>query len=532
MGRVLRALLALVALVLIVAGVATATYVGSDDTVFNKSAEVESGGRPVVTVPDLFTYDGLRLTVRASAPGGVFLGTANGVDIADYTKDVSVFEVVRVERDGVSGQLVDHEEQWLPAKPAALDIWTVHAAGDGTQELALDVDGDAPPRFVVMPTDAKAPVTLSFGATIDGLFMTALVLALVGVVLLLLVIGWSRLARRRRRRSAPGVAAERTSYSSVAQRLALPVVLLGMVGATGGCASLPEKVAYQPPTKVALTDDQAAALWQSYDKRNNAAIAAANPPTYDGSAWQEADTGPVLDHDVFATMYDDLTRAKDRSEPGKHLPGAVYSGSFTAYPMWAMTTSTTSDGKRSDVVFNLVTRESSVDPWLLHSNVAVPAKDLPKAVDGSVPDEVSKRADLLGRSLMTYWRTEKTPTDQTIDAEITEPLEIAHKDERDSWIKDDLITSEYFGDGDGRPRIVAVDAGYLAVTSFTLTTTLKAKAGHTITWNPPYDHLNSDLGSMTLVRKGVMITLTFLPADGGKAKILGSAFGQILANSG
>ena len=81
---------ALLALLVLASGASVAAFVGSDDTVFNRPAELGEDGRPVLTDPDLLAYEGVTVTLRASAPGGVFIGTAHPVDVADYVGDSSL----------------------------------------------------------------------------------------------------------------------------------------------------------------------------------------------------------------------------------------------------------------------------------------------------------------------------------------------------------------------------------------------------------------------------------------------------------
>jgi len=540
MGRVLRVLLTLVGLLLLAVGGAAAAYVGSDDTVFNQAADVGDDGRPVVTVPDLFAYDDLRLTVRASAPKGVFVGTANGVDIADYTKNAPYFELVGVSRTGVSGSEHDGKAKKLPTPPAFVDFWTAHASGAGTQTLSMKVDGAAPPRFVIVPVGGDGPTTVSFGATIDGLFLSTLAVAGAGLLLILLAVGWvlfSRWRRRRRaRRVGPTMPAPNIPKAPIYRRLAVPVVLSGLL-VTSGCGTLPKHVAYQPPSKVALTAAELPALWKSLDRRQKAAARAAGPKKYDSSKWSRALSGPVLDAAVRNTMYDELTKAKKGTKVRHHTGLLVYAGAFDSYPMWALVTAKAplKKGESNDDRVNLalITRESSTSPWLWHSQMDVIQSHVPPPAEPTpVPVEVTKKAKTLAASLMHYWRTEDLPSDMTMSTEAEAPVEWAHSEEKKDYVGSARIKPAFYGGKDGLPRIVRATGGYLAVTDFTLTTALKAEDGATIYWKTPYDQLNDTIGSSKLTSEVVVSTVMLIPDNGGLATVLGTSIDNVLSYGG
>jgi len=540
MRRVLRVLLTLVGLLLLVVGGAAAAYVGADDTVFNQPADVSADGRPVVTVPDLFAYDDLQLTVRASAPKGVFLGTANGVDIADYTKDSTYFELVGVGRTGVSGSDHQGREKKLPVPPALVDFWTAKASGAGTQTLSLRVDRTAPPRFVIAPVGGQGPTTVSFGATIDGLFLSALAVAGAGLVLILLTVSWVLFSRwrirRRARRTGPAMPAPNIPKAPIYRRLAVPVVLSGLL-VTSGCGSLPARVDYAAPAKVALTDADLPALWKSLDQREKAAAKAAGPKKYDGSKWSTVYGGPVLDAAVRNTMYDELTKAKKPSKTGRHKGLIVYAGEFDAYPMWAITTMTLPHAKGESNVGRvglvLVTKESSTSPWMIHSSVNVIASHLPApAPPTPVPAAITKQATGLATSLLHYWRTEDLPNGMMMSQEAQAPVDYAHLEEKKDFVAKAKLTPAYFGGGDGKTRVLRVDDGYLAITDFTITTVLKGVEGSRLYWKAPYDQLNDARGSSTLSRKTVVTTLILIPDNKGLATILGTSVDDVLGYSG
>jgi len=538
MGRVLRVLLTLAGVLLLAVGGGAAAYIGSDDTVFNQAADVGADGRPVVTVPDLFSYDDLKLTVRASAPKGVFLGTANGVDIADYTKDAPYFELVGLKRSGVSGSDHAGKAKKLPVPPTKADFWTDQVSGTGTQTLSLTVDGLAPPRFVIVPVGGEGPTTVSFGATIDGLFVAALAVATAGVFLLLLALAWMLFSRHRRNawRRQPVMPAQNIPKAPTYRRLAVPVVLSGLL-VTSGCGTLPAKVDYVPPTKVALASPDVPALWKSIDQRNKAAAKAAGPAKYDATKFSKVLSGPLLDAQLRNTLYDELTRAKKGPRAPHHDPLAVYSGQFDSYPMWALVTMSIplpkSQSASGLVGLAVVTRESSTSPWLWHSEVHVHNIQLPEAVKPTpVPAAITTKANGLAASLKRYWRTGHKPDDLALDDVIPLPRKSAKSFEKKSYVATARLKPAYFGHGDGKPRVMPVDGGYIVVVDFTITTIVRGKKGSRLYWRKPFDQLNQTVGSSKLTSRIVVSTALMIPATGPFTTVLGTSIDDVLAYGG
>ena len=155
------------------AGAAVAGVVGSDDTVFNRPTELGDDGRPVLTAPDLLAYEGVTITLRASAPEGVFIGTAHPVDVADFVGDSSRIRLTSVSRTGVEVRGRRRRDE-PPVEPASADFWTSSMSGPGVEELTLDRDASAA-QWVIAPMSGVGPTTVSFGVTVDGLYRVALI---------------------------------------------------------------------------------------------------------------------------------------------------------------------------------------------------------------------------------------------------------------------------------------------------------------------------------------------------------------------
>lgn len=154
-----------------------------------------------------------------------------------------------------------------------------------------------------------------------------------------------------------------------------------------------------------MTVGQAQQLLADYDKRNNAAIKAANPPTFDTSVWKKADTGPVLESDEYWTRHEQLgpkgeqeagpplrTTALEVLGPVRHRDGAVAFVRVEARGR-EETGSSTSAADEDDSWMVMV-RKSSKAPWLLWNEIP--------ALAGTMPDPLPASTD-------------PTPTPQQVD---------------------------------------------------------------------------------------------------------------------
>lgn len=143
------------------------------------TSELSTGGY-ALTVEEI-ELDGLsgdrlfgeaRVRVTPTEAGGsVFVGIASTDDAAAYLEGVQHAEIVEIDD---SSPTYDDRAGGAPLPPAAVDIWTAQASGQGTQELVwTPSDGDW--TVVAMNSDGTAAVhiTADVGATVP-LFETAL----------------------------------------------------------------------------------------------------------------------------------------------------------------------------------------------------------------------------------------------------------------------------------------------------------------------------------------------------------------------
>lgn len=523
--------MALLGLAFLLAGAGAAAYVGSDDTVFTRPADLGADGRPVLTAPDLLAWDGLTVTLRAQAPGGVFIGTAHPVDVADFVGDSPRVRLEGVTRDGV---LAAEVGTGRPRHPEDADFWTRSMSGPGPQELTLD-RSTAAVQWVIAPLGGVGPTTVSFGITVDGAYVAALGVAGVGLLLLVLAVELLRPRRSRRTRGphdgeSPGAAAspvrrggarkaERPGRRTRATAVSLAAVLLA-----GGC-QLPrpstEASATTARSKVSLTEADLPALYDSYDRRRARAVAASGPPAYRDGAWRSVDRGLALDVDRYETAARRLMALRPPSAPA-HTGERVYAARFDAYPMWAMVAARTPG---SDPELHVLVRDSVTSPWLLEARTDVTG-DLPDPGRPTVlPTGAARGAAIAARDAWAAYLTGGGDADG-LDVD----------DASRAWRRamSDLGSRTIFRDWgvaatpvDAPVRVVDVADGRLAVVALRVVTRLRGRPDLAVRWNPPYTRLRAGRDGVLVVDE-LAVGLVHLP-DRGRPALVGSTFSEVPA---
>lgn len=534
-GRGALAIVALLALLLLASGAAVAAFVGSDDTVFNRPAELGQDGRPVLTAPDLLAYDGVTVTLRASAPEGVFIGTAHPVDVADFVGDSSRIRLTRVTRTGVEAEDVG---SGAAVEPASADFWTASMSGPGVEELTLNRDSSAA-QWVIAPLSGAGPTTVSFGITVPGLFRGALIAFGTGALILVLSVELllrSRRRSRRTRRQPPGPAApsaaERiaayvpesdvappaTEGKHRARRTALALVLTLSLAGCDYEDLLPtqRQSSELATTKVALTRAELPALFESYGERLRTAIEAARPPRYRNDEWHLADRGPALESDLFGTRVGKLTSLGRRSVP-TYEGLEAFSGRFDSYPMWSLVSSKV--GRQTHV--DLFTKDSVSAPWLREAGSTL-SRDLPSPGRPSrLPD--TDEAAAATAAWRDYLRTGEGDDRLTIDQDSKAWREnIADLGGRAMFSGYTVTVAPA-----GVSRVVSVADGELAVVALRVTTRLDGRRDLMVRWAPPY-------GKYRPEKKGVLsfadiaVGVIHLPSKGSPT-LLGATFSEVAA---
>lgn len=186
----------------LLAGTAAAVYIGPDDTVEFARSDVAAEGSVVSTAVSIATVTGPVLHVSARADGDgdgeVFVGVAHRIHVDSYLDGVAQQTVTAVD---LRGEITSEPAQGSgapDAPPSDLDWWQESASGPGWRSVSYELT-DEPVRVVVASPDPSGDlnVSLSFGAEVDGVFATGV---LVGVAGLLLVAGGVLILSLRRRR--------------------------------------------------------------------------------------------------------------------------------------------------------------------------------------------------------------------------------------------------------------------------------------------------------------------------------------------
>lgn len=528
--------MALVGLVLVATGAGLAGFVGSDDTVFTPPTELGADGRPVLTATELTGtaltgtaltgYQGLELTLRATAAQGVFIATAHPVDVADYLGSAPHVLLDRVTPSGVHGTDVAGSSP-VP-RPESAGFWTHTQTGRGPQELSLQAG--AGEQWIIAPLGARGPVAVSLGGTVEGIFLAALSVTGTGLLLLVLAVelmlrSGGRPGVSRARVPRRGGGARRAPRRGRAARTAAAAVV-GLLALTG-CQ---QPTALRPgpessPTKVALAREELPALLASYDERNNAAISAAGPPAFDPSRWRLADRGAALEADLFGTRLAQLTRV-GRPRPRAHTGVEVFSPRFGAYPMWTLVAAR-QQGVRGPVVEAMVfTRASVTAPWLMQAGTRVDARLLPAPAEPSpVPGRGVVEAAQQAAAAWAAYLEDGSPelaVDQESRAWRGRIEELAG---RPIFTQARIRVEPYAA---GEPlRVVRVDGGHLAVATVRVTTALVGRRGLKVHWRPPLDRLR-DSGQGVLTFAHLATGLVLLP-ERGRPRLLGSGFREVSA---
>ena len=522
-GRFALAIVALAALLVMAAGAGVAGVVGSDDTVFNGPAALGDDGRPLLTAPDVLAYEGVTVTLRASAPDGVFIGTAHPVDVADFVGDSSRIRLTGVTRTGVVAEDAGSGD---PVQPASADFWTDSMSGTGSEELTLD-RGSSAAQWVIAPLTGVGPTTVSFGITVHGLFAWALIAFGAGALVLLACV--ELLLRLRRPPRSPSTAQRIAGHVPAdeppapaptgrhrSQRTVLAVALaVSLTGCTNE-SLLPTK--QQSPdlatTKVALTGAELPTLFRSYDARLRTAITAARPPHYRSESWRLADRGPALESDLFGTRVGRLTRLGRRTVP-THQGVEVFSGRFDSYPMWSLVASTVDRETRVD----LFTKASVLAPWLRQAGTAL-SRDLP---DPGRPRLLPSGDEAAAAT--AAWRDylESGTRDDRL------ALDPESRTWRDNVA--DLGSRAMFRgyrvsvEPAGLSRVVEVEDGALAIVALRVTTRLDGRPDLRVRWAPPYGRYRPGADGL-LSFADVAVGLIHLPPKGAPT-LLGSTFSEV-----
>lgn len=413
----------------LLAGAVAAVYIGPDDTVEYARAPVAGDGSVASTAVDVTTVTGpvLHVSARAAGDGDVFVGVAHRIHVDSYLDGVSQQTVTAVDLRGEVTSSTAPGSAAPAAPPGDLDWWESSSSGPGWQGVTYELT-DEPVRVVVMsPSASGVPldVELSFGVEVDGIFTTAVLVGVGGLLLVgggIVLLLLPRLKRRRRRgqhavRAVPGSAGKPAEAAAPAE----PAEVTTAAGEADPVVdekpeaeeeSEKEKVATvtplpkralpkrtppppapAPPPKpkptariavlLGLTGLVTACAQVPADVDGAARGALIPAITFDraegffqqyndvvGTAAGAADAtqlaeiegGALLATSQFAVEEQLATGVAPESPPATVAPSIVLSPQVDAYPMWSVVTGQSSAGGPPS--WFLLTRETAASPWL------------------------------------------------------------------------------------------------------------------------------------------------------------------------
>lgn len=548
------------ALLLLLVGLAGAVLTGPDDTVEMVSQEMgEAGGIPLVTSPALTDVTGLDLVVSAESTGQVFVGAAHRVDVEDLVDEAEHHRVtgLRPSFAGGAHSTVREGSTFLRSTDQTvdeLDVWLEQASGAGPREITLPLTGE-PVGVLVVAADA-APV-VSFSYRWSGVFFSALRVALIGLLGLVL---WVLHRRRRRRQGLPAGAAARPDAASTTRvpsqrsphQVGRPVgrIALLVVGTVAVAGCVPAASVVETPRKLALESGELPEVVADLAERRGAAAKAARAPRSDFSRWSDAMNGPFADTALFATRHDERTGMKAPAPAPLEAGERVWAPVFESYPMWAFAdvpgidAPLTASGEKSQRTQRrtdakklkagrkgvkpstnlvLLTREAASQPWRAFTGVRVETDALPDpASELRGPDlgsAVTKRAEQAVAQFQKWWRTGKK-RGLTVNPATRRLRPVVTKFMLNGETRPTRLDFSAWPKPEEGLRIVETRDGYLVMSTFRLRMTLHAP-GQDLEWSDPINRELLGSSSRGPHRQLAVSSAIHLPED-GPAEILAS----------
>lgn len=480
-------------------GYALAEHVRSGDWVIGGSAVVNTHGeRVVVSQYGETSFDtDIRLTAR-SQTGAVFVGTANPIDVSDYTADVAHSTITSVAPlSGIKTATVPGASKDLAAEPVGLDFWLDHVYGAGSQSLLL-AEGDTPSQLVVIaPADSAITLRIDYHepgirGIVYGVIGIGGGLALLGLALLL--VGTIRVRRRPSATPAPPVGPPTRPLAPL-MRWASALIALTMISATSGC-SLPRLPAHAQAaaqaeiTKVPLSKEKSTRVAEDLNRRLGAAYAHALAPAYSTDGWKDAYSELALESTTFETLL-------EKADGGQQAPlsctiviDEVYGSDVTAYPMaTTVLVSWWCGAGRAEKVFMVLSRAHSYSPWFITASARL-LEALPPAPGQGVVTGAEKDAGSAAiAALVTYVNT------GTIGAvEPPAALKAAYAAVAAASGTDKVTMTAKAANPDTTTypsslHTSRTGSGTVTTSSFVVTETSTAPPGYTIHWVAPVDQI-------------------------------------------
>ena len=185
------------------------------------------------------------------------------------------------------------------------------------------------------------------------------------------------------------------------------VVVMLLAACTAGDSGSSPTTASPSPTPGVVRAEDVSALLDSYDRRNNAAIASSRK-THDPTVWLTADVGPLLRADAFDTRWHYVSGGKSPLGQLTHTGSAVYAPAAAEGEQSViidLTRTSTVKGDKTVRMLAIFRREDHVKDWRQFgsavvgkgANVPAPRRGAAPALTPAVRKEVlrwSERARL------------------------------------------------------------------------------------------------------------------------------------------
>lgn len=450
-------------LLLVLVGSATATLIGPDDTLMvgEREAPVEATGLAVSTHPVITDFVNLDLLVRASAPGGVFVGSSNRVDTESLLRRTEHYEISRMSLGSVGGRMVDGRRSatYDSLRPDRIVGWLdqTSTSGGDEVELVVPLDGEAV-DVVAVPVRSETRVTLALGAHVERLFLSQLALVLTGLLLILLRAGLRARDRRKDARSGgagpsngPAGPDRLDAPDPAPARPALPRHPRGAYRAATPPAPAPavERTPNAPEPETVATAATAAPTprpERPLPKAITLPVLGVLLLTLALSACAAPQAAPKRPADEPPTR-PGMTVAEATEVVGNH--DTVLTPSFSGYPVWASVTLT--EPRR----IQLRVRDSFKAPYRTIATVKVVDEvPAPVAAPRAPSGKVRKKADRTAMAVSTWWATGKAK-----GVTVTKRTKKIRRTMLDGGVQPDAVW--VLGGGPRDQYVVEVERGHL-----------------------------------------------------------------------
>ena len=503
-------------------GCAAAVTIGPDDWIDSPPQLLNPAGETVVvTNYGLLSY-GLPLRVTASAENGeVFVGIGHAVDVDDYLRDTTAVGIDWFSPGGLTSHRQTSTSASLPATPTAVDFWRAKASGPGSQTVAGSFAGQPVEAVVSTGSGEPSPLRVSLGSQLAGAFAAAVSLIAIGLALLAFT-SWRWWRARRTPTAVESTPPEpapahplRALRTTLAVLVGWSVVLVG-----SGCSAEQLNTGMVPvPPRTELTRDPVdgldlAALAADYDRRNNAAIAAAAWPRYSVKEWAQADGELLLASDRFDTAWDEARKIKSSPSPAHTTAFRAYGVPGLGYPLSIIVNGGFAEREPAkDTELSVFVRQHSYSPWLQISAANLQGNPPQPAGPGTVTEAESAAANATAAQLLEWLHNGQvvpvTPTKEMRKwrSEALKPWKWATKE----------LTVELNRDAIKTARIAD---GTLTAVSAVVTQRFTAKRGAVISWVPPLDRIYQQRGERRILTANFGLSMVYT-IIGGRTSIIG-----------